>query len=387
MAWNEPGNGKNKDPWNSGGDQPPDLDEVFRNLQNRLKGMFGGGGRPRSARTGGSGGSGGLMWLILALLLIWVAVSSFYIIDEPERGVVLRFGKYARTMSPGANFTWPPPIDRVYKVDVEMVRSISKDGSMLTRDENIVHVDMAAQYRVKDAQDFLFNVVDPEETLGQAAESAMRQVIGDNTMDFILLEGRAETAIQMREILQGILDRYQTGLELTAINLQEVRPPREVKDAFDDAIKAREDKERLQNEAEAYANGIIPEARGNAARVLQEAEAHKTSVIAVAQGQAQRFVLLLDAYKEAPEVTRQRLYLETMEQVLENSAKVLVGAKEGNNVMYLPLEQLMQSIAPAVMRERQSLESDTGVSPYAAPPTDEDLRTTRDSGRTGREGR
>lgn len=386
MAWNEPGNGKKKDPWSSGGDQPPDLDEVFRNLQNRLRGIFGGG---RGTPTGGTGSGGfGVGWLIVGLLLVWIAVSSVHIIDEPERGVVLRFGQHVRVLQPGLNFTWPPPIERVQTVDVDQVRSVTKEGAMLTRDENIVEVDLAVQYRVKNAEDFLFQVENPEETLGQASESAMRQVIGDNEMDFVLLEGRAEIALQMRQILQDILDRYQTGLELTAVNLQEVRPPQAVKEAFDDAISAREDKERLQNEAEAYANGIVPEARGRAARIVQEAEAYKASITAVAEGEAQRFILQLTEYLRAPEVTRQRLFLETMERVMGESAKVLIDAK-GNNVMYLPLEELMKYTAPTAVRsqDRRS-DGDNSTSPYSVPaPQEGAYRTPREGSRSGREGR
>ncbi|MDX1569648.1 MAG: FtsH protease activity modulator HflK [Xanthomonadales bacterium] len=383
MAWNEPGNGKNKDPWNSG-EQPPDLDEVFRNLQDRLRGIFGGGGGGGGGRKD-SGGSG-IGWLIGGLIVIWLAFSSVYIIDEPERGVVLRFGEYARTMQPGPNITFPPPIDRVLKVNVEQVRSASKDGSMLTRDENIVHVDMAVQYRVKDAQDFLFEVQAPEETLGQASESALRQVIGDNDMDFVLLEGRAEVAIQIREVLQSILDRYETGLEITALNMQEVRPPREVKDAFDDAIKAREDKERVQNEAEAYANGIVPEARGRSARIIQQAEAYRASLIARAEGEAARFSLLLEEYAAAPRVTRERLYFETIEQVFGKAPKVLIEPSEGSNVMYLPLDELIKATVPAATRTRDELMEHSMTQPGSS--SDESIRSPRQSGgRSGREGR
>lgn len=383
MAWNEPGGGKNggRDPWSGGGEQPPDLDDVFRNLKQKLGGLFGSGGG--SNRTSGSNGSGGVTLIVLALIGVWAFVSSIHIVDEPERGVVLRFGKHVKTMQPGLNFAFPPPIDRVVKVDVERVRSVTTDGSMLSQDENIVSVDIAVQYRVKSATDFLFRVDDPEETLAQTAESAMRQIIGDNEMDAVLLSGRAEIAIQIREILQTILDRYQTGLELTAVNLQEVRPPREVKDAFDDAIKAREDKERVQNEAEAYANQIIPEARGLSARILQDAEAYKASVIAQAEGEAQRFSLLREEYARAPEVTRQRLYLETVEQVLRRSPKILIDADEGNNVMYLPLERMMSALPPP-----SRLDSGSVSSSSTAAVSDEAVRDARrDPNRYGREDR
>jgi len=350
MAWNEPGNGK-KDPWNSG-DQPPDLDEVFRKLQGRLKGIFGGGGSNSSNSPSGSASGFGV--IIIALFIGWMVVDSMYIIDEPERGVVLRFGKYVKTMQPGFNLTFPRPIDQVFKVDVEQIRSESNQGSMLTRDENIVEVNMAVQYKVKDAQNFLFKVDDPTQTMEQAAESAMRQVIGDNDLDFVLLEGRAEISVRIRDILQNTLDRYLTGLELTTVNLQEVRPPREVKDAFDDAIKAREDKERYENLAEAYSNEVIPVARGQASRIMQEADAYKASIIAKAEGESQRFSLLLTEYAQAPEVTRQRLYLETMEFVMQQSSKVLINTNDGNNVMYLPLDKVIQSTVPTVVNSGRS---------------------------------
>ncbi|MEM9304435.1 MAG: FtsH protease activity modulator HflK [Pseudomonadota bacterium] len=384
MAWNEPGNGKNKDPWNSGGDQPPDLDEVFRNLQGKLKGIFGessGGGR--SSGRGG-GGSAGFGWLIVGLAVIWAGISSVHIVDEPQRGVVLRFGEYVRTMTPGPNLALPPPFEQVLRVNVDEVRSVTTDGAMLTKDENIVNVDMAVQYRVKDAQNFLFRVNDPEQTLAQAAESAMRQVVGDNPMDYVLLEGRADIADQMRQILQNILDRYETGLELTALNLQDVRPPREVKDAFDDAIKAREDKERVQNEAEAYANSIVPQARGQAARIIEEAEAYKSAVTARAEGESERFSLLRAEYEDAPEVTRERLYLETMETVMAQSGKVLMEGEGGNNIMYLPLDQIISGAAAAPLRPQTAPPQTNFSSPQS---DDGSNRTGRSSGRGGREGR
>jgi membrane protease subunit HflK len=250
---------------------------------------------------------------------------------------------------------------------------------MLTRDENIVQLNIAAQFKVKDAKDFLFNVRDPVETLEQAAESAMRQVVGDHDMDFVLLEGRSEMRADIADSLQGILDFYGTGLELTTVNLEDVRPPRQVKDAFDDAIKAREDKERYENLASAYANGVVPKARGRGARIVQEAEGYKASTIARATGESERFVLLLNEYTKAPEVTRQRLYLETMESVLGDSSKVLLDVEQGNNVMYLPLDQLMKNTVPALQRNQDSARPSEGYSPEGG-------RPTRESGRGSREG-
>ncbi|NND45248.1 MAG: FtsH protease activity modulator HflK [Xanthomonadales bacterium] len=377
MAWNEPGNGK--DPWKSGGgDQPPDLDEVFRKLQNRISGVFGGGG---SRRSGGEGGNSGLILLAFAALALWLVVDSVYTIDEPERGVVLRFGKHVKTMQPGLNFTMPRPIDQVVRVDVEQIKSDVAKGYMLTLDENIIDINLATQFRVKNAENYVFNVRDPIETMSQAAESAMRQVIGDNKMDFVLLEGRSEISLQIGEILQSILDRYNTGLEITAVNLQEVRPPQEVKDAFDDAIKAREDKEKSKNEAQAYANRVVPESRGRAARFIEEAEAYKSAITARAEGEAQRFNLLLDEYSKAPEVTRERLYLETMESVLSSTSKVMVDVQQGNNVMYLPLDELMRQTAPA-MRRTDSSQDYTNDSAATTPAYDsrQAVRRPRDGG-------
>lgn len=376
MAWNESGNGK-KDPWGSGGgNQPPDLDEVFRKLQARLKGLFGGSDGSAGGSTGGSSGIG---WLIVLALVAWGAFDATYIINEPERGVVLRFGKYVNTMQPGLNFTLPRPVDYVYKVDVQQVRSESLQAMMLTKDENIVQLNIAVQFRVKDAQDFLFNVRDPIQTLEQAAESAMRQVVGDHDMDFVLLEGRAEMRADITTTLQGILDFYGTGLELTTVNLEDVRPPRQVKEAFDDAIKAREDKERSQNIASAYANGVVPKARGKASRILQEAEGYKASTIARATGESQRFTLLLEEYLKAPGVTRQRLYLETMETVLGDTSKVLLDVEQGNNVLYLPLDQLMRNTAPALQRSQDSARRNDSYS-------SEGGRAARETSRSNRGG-
>lgn len=382
MAWNEPGNGK-KDPWSSGGgDQPPDLDEVFRKLQRRLGGLFGGNGDRRPTRGGGGGGMGGLLPIFAVLAVAWLVYDSVYIVEEAERGVVLRFGKYNHTMQPGANFTFPRPIDRVFKVDVAQVRAVTSQGQMLTKDENIVGLNFGTQYRVNDAQNFLFKVRTPESTIREAAESALRQVIGDSEMDFILREGRAEIAADTAQLLQDILDRYETGLEVTALNLEDVRPPEQVKAAFDDAIKAREDEDRFKNEAEAYANQEIPEARGRAARITQEAEAYREAKIAQAAGEAKRFELLLAEYERAPEVTRQRLYLETMENVLRRASKVVIDVSDGNNIMYLPLDGVGDRVS-----RRNSAADRAAVGSASIAASDDRSREGRDSVRRGRESR
>lgn len=384
MAWNEPGNSGNggNDPWgnrgNQGGDQPPDLDEVVRNLQSKVRGIFGGGGGGQSRGTGS--GSRGFLGIALAALAVWLIVDSVYIIDESQRGVVMTFGDYTgRTLQPGLRIVGPRPIWAVDKVNVTQIRSEQTEGDMLTRDENIVEAVLSVQYLVKNAEDYLFQVKDPDVTLEQAAESAMRQVIGDNNMDFVLLEGRAEVTQQIRTILQEILDSYRAGLELTAVNLEELRPPDEVKEAFDDAIKAREDKERLEDQAKAYAGAVVPEARGVAEQIRQDALAYQASAVEIATGEAERFNLLLDEYLKAPEVTRQRLYLETMESVMAKSSKVLVDMDQGNNVMYLPLDQIAKSSIPAMQRSQSQSSSDSNSPQYQT-------NSVRE-GRRGRDGR
>jgi membrane protease subunit HflK len=358
MAWNEPGGSGNKDPWSGrGSDQgPPDLDEAFKNLKKKFGDFLGG---SKGAGTGGgAGGAGSLGIGVIAVVLavIWL-ISGIYTVDEGKRGVVLHFGAYSETTMPGLRW-FPRFIQSVEVVDIENIRGInigfaagaanrttpgatvSRESLMLTQDENIVDVKLAVQYKVKSASDFLFNVNEPEVTLRQATESAIREIIGKNEMDFILKEGRTEITAQSRELIQDILDRYKSGLQVTSVNLQDAQPPEPVQDAFADAVKAREDSERVKNEAETYSNDIIPRARGNAARQLAEAEAYKEKVIAEAKGEASRFEQVFAEYRKAPEVTRKRLYLESMESVLGNSSKVMVDVKSGNNIIYLPLDRM-----------------------------------------------
>jgi len=368
MAWNEPGgNGKNNDPWggggnnrggNGGGDQgPPDLDEALRKLQDRLNGIFGGSGKkPNSGGFGGNGGgsgsgsaSGSGFFIILAVLaaLLWAGM-GFYTVDQQERGVVLRLGSYSDTVGPGLRWN-PPLIDEVQKVNVTQVRTRTHRALMLTKDENIVDVDMAVQYVIADPKDFQLSVRDPEASLSHAAESALRHVVGSTDMHSILTQGRELLSVQVQERLQGYMDDYQTGLQISKVNVKEAKAPSQVQDAFNDVIRAREDEVRVKNEAEAYANGIIPEARGQAQRMLEEANAYREEVIAKAEGESQRFTALLAEYEKAPEVTRERLYLSTMESVLSKSPKVLVDVEGGNNMMYLPLDKLSQSSSAATM--------------------------------------
>jgi membrane protease subunit HflK len=346
MPWNEPGRGSGggKDPWKGGsGQQPPDLDEVFSNVQRRLKQIMGGGAGGGSGTKGvGSGGPGGasIVGILIIVAGLWVAWNSVHIVDESERGVVLRFGQYTRTLGPGLNFTLPRPIEQVEKINVSTVRSLESQSRMLTGDENLIDLAFAVQYRVVEPEKFLFNVQLPEDSLGHAADSAMREVVGTNNMDFILEIGRGQIAIDTQDLLVQILERYQPGIEITSFNLQEVRPPAQVRSAFDDVVRAREDQIRFANEAQAYANQEVPEARGRAARIMEEAQGYREAIIARASGEADRFVAIVDQYRLAPEVTRERLYLETMEQVFGRSAKILLDVEGSNNMLYLGLDSL-----------------------------------------------
>lgn len=371
MPWKEPGKG-DKDPWKSGNDQPPDLDEVFKNVSGRIRSIFGG-GKGSGSRTGG--GSGGLFPLIISALVIWGLVDSIHILDEAEQGVVLRFGEYTRTTGPGLQFTFPRPIETLEKINVTRVNSTQDRGLMLTGDENLVNIGFEVQYQIADSFKYLFMVRDPEQTILEAAESAIREVVGTNQMDFILEVGRNQIAQDSNNLLQEILDRYETGMVVTQFNLPDVKPPPQVQDAFDDVVKAREDQERFVNEAQAYANKVVPEARGQAARILQEAEGYKQSTIALAEGEANRFSLLREEYEKAPEVTRQRLYLQTMEEVMSRSSKVMLDVNSSNNMLYLPLDQV-QNRNPARL-----------VPPVGniipTPSQEETSRGSRD-GRTGR---
>lgn len=347
MPWNEPGRGSggggDRDPWKGGnGQQPPDLDEVFANVQRRLKKIMGGGGDGGKGSGSSSGGPsfGGLIALVAVLAVLWIAWNSVHIIDESERGVVLRFGEYTRTLTPGLNLTLPRPIEEVIKVNVSRVQSLESSSRMLTGDENLIDLSFAVQYRVFEPEKFLFNVQVPEESLGHAADSAMREIVGTNNMDFILEIGRGQIALDAQALLIEIIERYDSGIEVLSFNLQEVRPPAQVRSAFDDVVRAREDQIRFANEAQAYANQEVPEARGRAARILEEAQAYREAIIAQATGEADRFSAILEQYTLAPEVTRERIFLETLEAVYGRSAKILMDVSDGNNMFYLPLDTL-----------------------------------------------
>lgn len=354
MSWNEPGSPK-KDPW-SGRDQqssPPDLEEVLRSVQERLGRLFGGGG---SRWSGGPGRT--LSWILGAAFAIW-ALTGIYIVQEGHRGVVTRFGRYVESTMPGPHWHIPAPVESVTVLNVEQQRIIevgarassraSQDPAagealMLTQDENIVDVHLTVQYQIKDAKDYLFRVFSPEVTLKQVTKSAERAVIGKSTMDFVLTEGRSEIAEEIKTEVQRILDDYGAGIRVISVNLMDAQPPEEVQPAFADAIKAREDEQRLKNEAEAYSNEVLPKARGAAARLTQEAEAYKQRVTARAQGEAGRFSQLLAEFEKAPDVTRERLYLETLQDILGRSNVTLVDVQGSNKMFYLPLDKLQRRL-------------------------------------------
>ena len=343
MPWNSPGDdNKDKDPWgqNSGNQGPPDLDEVFRNLTKKFGGIFGGGS------SGGSGSSGKpiLLFALIAVLALWGLYDKFgfYVVKQAERGVELRFGEFQVITSAGLNWHLPFPIETVEIVNVDEVREVTNKTSMLTQDENIVEVSLEAQYKIGDAKEYVFNVRDPDQTVKDAMESAVREIVGKSTIDFVLFEGRAQISSVTRELLQEILDSYKSGIFIQKVNLERSVPPNEVKAAFDDAIKSREDYNRYIKEAEAYANSILPQARGEAARFLQEADAYRDRVIANSEGEAKRFLKLLAEYEKAPDVTRERLYIEAVESVYSNSNKVMMDVEGGNNLLYLPLDQIMK---------------------------------------------
>jgi membrane protease subunit HflK len=403
MAWNEPGGSQDNDPW--GGRRkkqgPPDLDEIVRKIQQKLAGLFGGkGGSGSGGGAGPKGNAPGILALVVVALVIWVAVDSVYIIQPAERGVVLRFGKYVDTLMPGPSIRLPRPIEQVIRVDVDQIRTvevgyrsegrqqmvIQDEASMLTQDENIVDVKLAVQYKVKSPADYLFHDRDPEITIRDATESSIREVVGKSKMDFVLKEGRSEVAARTKELLQAILDRYNNGLLVTSVNLQDAQPPEQVQEAFFDAIRAREDEDRLINEAEAYSNEVIPKARGGAARITEDANAYKAKIVATAQGDVSRFSQILGAYQKAPEVTRKRMYLETLESVMSNTSKVLVDVEKGSNLLYLPLDKLTQQ-ASAANRSSSATSSisSSSTSTTSQPLTSqEDVRQRAASSRTTR---
>ncbi|HEU4854298.1 MAG TPA: FtsH protease activity modulator HflK [Nitrosospira sp.] len=362
MGLNDPQWGRKKG--NSG---PPDLDQLWRNFNKKLNNLLKrkGGGRGDSS-GGGEGGppagpkkySGGIGLLAGLLLLLWIG-SGFYIVNEGQRGIVLRFGKYAESTQAGLRWHLPYPVEVVETVNVSQVRTVEigyrnnvrskvlKESLMLTDDENIIDIQFAVQYILKNPEDFLFNNRDPENAVLQAAETAIREIIGKSKMDFVLYEGREQVAAKATELMQDILDRYKIGIAISKVTMQNAQPPEQVQAAFDDAVKAGQDRERQKNEGQAYANDVIPKAKGNAARLLEEAEGYKQRVIASSEGEASRFRQVLVEYSKAPGVTRDRLYLDMMEQVLSNTSKIIVDQKNGNSLLYLPLDKLIHMSGPS----------------------------------------
>jgi len=348
-----------------GGNQgPPDLDEIWRNLNrklNKLLGGKGGGSGNGSGEAPGGGPSagavgGGAGLLAILIVVVWIA-SGFYIVNEGQRGVVLRFGEFVETTMPGPRWHLPYPVESAEVVNVEQVRTVEvgyrnnvkskvlKESLMLTDDENIVDVQFAVQYVLKSPSDFIFNNRATEDSVLQAAETAIREIVGRSSMDFVIFEGRADVAARAQKLMQEILDRYGTGISISKVTMQNAQPPEQVQAAFDDAVKASQDRERQKNEGEAYANDVIPRARGMAARLMQEAEGYRSRVIEQSQGDASRFRQVVAEYSKAPQVTRDRLYLDAMQQIMSNTSKILIDQKSGGNMLYLPLDKLMQMSA------------------------------------------
>jgi membrane protease subunit HflK len=359
---NQPGGGKR-----GGGNQgPPDLEELWRDFNRRLSGLFG-----KKGGSGGDGGGesgnrmpsispkqfgGGIGIILMLVAVVWLG-SSFYIVDASQRGVVLQFGRYKESTDPGLRWRLPWPIQAHEIVNVTGVRTVEvgyrgsdknkvlKEALMLTDDENIVSVQFAVQYLLKDPKAYLFNNRHPDDTVMQAAETAIREVVGKNKMDFVLYEGRDQIAANTQKLIQDILDRYETGILIRSVNMQGTQPPEQVQAAFDDAVKAGQDRERQKNEGQAYANDVIPRARGAASRLMEEATGYRQRIIVTAEGDASRFKQILAEYSKAPEVTRSRMYLETVQQVYANTSKVMIDAKGPGNLLYLPLDKLMQATA------------------------------------------
>lgn len=350
MGLNDPQWGKNK-----GDSGPPDLDEVLRNVNKKINSIFGskegkgGGGRGKEPRQQSRGS---IILMLGLLLVVWVA-SGFYIVNEGHRGVVLRFGAYVDTTPAGLRWHLPYPIEKVEIVNVSEVRTIEigyrnnvrskvlRESLMLTDDENIIDIQFAVQYILNNPENFLFTNRDPDDAVLQAAETAIRQIIGQSKMDFVLYEGREQVASAATVLMQEILDRYKIGIAISRVTMQNAQPPEQVQAAFDDAVKAGQDRERQNNEGQAYANDVIPRARGNAARLLEEADGYRARVIASAEGDANRFDQLFEEYSKAPGVTRERLYLDMMQQVLSNTSKIMIDQQSGSNLLYLPLDKLI----------------------------------------------
>jgi len=367
-----------------GGQGPPDLDELWRNFNQRLATIFGRrggggtGGEPPSFRQLG----GGVGLLVGLVLVVWLA-SGFYIVDASSRGVVLTFGKYSQTTEPGLRWRLPYPVQSHEVINISQVRTIEvgyrnnvkskvlREALTLTNDENIVDIQFAVQYVLKDPEDFLFNVRRPDETVMQVAETSFREIVGKSTMDFVLYEGRQEIAARAEELMQNILDRYQAGVLISKVTMQNAQPPEQVQAAFDDAVKANQDLERFKNEGQAYYNDVVPKARGTASRLTEEASGYRQRVIAYAEGEASRFRQILTEYNKAPAVTRERMYLETVQQIMTSTSKIMIDAKSGGNLLFLPLDKIMQMSAAGASEAMAS-----------AKPSPTDVPTPETSGRS-----
>ncbi|MDH3747505.1 MAG: FtsH protease activity modulator HflK [Gammaproteobacteria bacterium] len=368
MAWNEPGNGK--DPWKREDSEPNDLDKIVQNWQKRLGGLLGGGG-------GGRGPGGGGYFLILFALFAW-GLTGFYRVDEAERGIVQRFGAYTNTTLPGLRWHLPYPIEIVDLVNTIVVTDYRYQTEMLTADEQYVFINMVVQYRRSEPVDYSFEVVEPEQTLQDVTESALREVVGTTELETLVSGRREEIASRTLEALQGTLDSYQAGISATSISLDDVKYPQNVQAAVDDAQKARNDADRYGLEADKYANDIVPKARGDAARIVEDAFAYRDRVIADAEGEAARFVALLTEYQKAPRVTRDRLYIDAVEEVYRNSNKVILDSKGSGNLLYLPIDKLIEGARiPTPLNERQRGTDATGSGSQPETNTTEDPRERR----------
>lgn len=395
MSLNDPQWGRKGRSGGGGNDQgPPDLDELWRNFNQRLSELFG-----RKSSSGGSGGSdsggspnpgqfgGGIGLLGILVVVVWLA-SGFYTVDASQRAVVLTFGKYTETVGPGLHWRWPFPVQRNELVNLSQVRTLEvgyrnnvktrvlRESIMLTDDENIVDIQFAVQYLLKDPEDYQFSMRRPDEAVMQVAEAAMREIVGKSSMDFVLYEGREEVAAAAQKAMQEILDRYHTGVAVSKVTLQNAQPPEQVQAAFDDAVKAKQDLERQKNEGQAYYNDVVPKARGTASRLLEEAAGYQKRVVANAEGEASRFKQVQTEYAKAPKVTRERMYLETMQQILGSTTKVMVDARAQGNLLFLPLDKLMQMSGAAASDASGASASRTA--PHEATPVPEASGRLRD---------
>ncbi|MBK6637648.1 MAG: FtsH protease activity modulator HflK [Rhodocyclaceae bacterium] len=393
MSMNDHGWGNSPNGGNKGkGDGPPDLEEIWRDFNRRLSGLFGKrGGEPSPVSPIRPGQIGGGFAAIAGLAAVLWLSSGYYIVDASERGVVLQFGRYSETTEPGLRWRFPWPVESHEIVNLTGVRTVEvgyrgseknrvpREALMLTDDENIVSVQFAVQYLIKDPKNYLFAQRHPDDSVIQAAETSIREVVGKSRMDFVLYESRDQIAASTQKLIQDILDRYDTGIQIRSVNMQSAQPPEQVQSAFDDAVKAGQDKERQKNEGQAYANDVVPKAQGTASRLLQEADGYKQRMIATAEGDASRFKQILAEYSRAPEVTRQRMYLETMQQVYSNTSKVMVDAKGQGNLLYLPLDKLMQVTAPLVVSDTNTAPP-AGIAPSINPVTSAPQQTVPDRG-------